>query len=345
MGIKHSKTACYHPQTNTYAEVFNKEIQKYMRAILDNNQTLDWEQYLAPLELSYNTMISKSVMHSPFFLTFLQEPRMPFFNPEKEKTLYSDDYATGCLSRLRVTYRLAAATQEENNRASLAQRNKGAQHVEFLPEQPVLVAFPIRELEGNAKLRKPYSEGYAIQERIGEYTYVVRNVKTGRRHTVHADLLRAAPEMTDTPAVAATAAQAQQPGESRRKSKHPCNQTTREGVRAECHPADAYDSHSEPINWLPARTRPVSIFLEQEEEEEWLSANEDEEPVNTTASNVQQNTPDTPVAGPAPTGPTKPPDGPSGPRTRSKGKAEDQPLVPRQPPEYKRRAKGHKKST
>ena len=197
LGVKHIKTAVYRPQSNTYAEVFNKEIQKYLRTIMEDGNTLDWEKYLAPLELSYNTGVHSAALHSPFYLTFLHEPRLPYYDAGKEKTLYTDDYATDCLARLRATYRLVASNLEESNRVNQIQRNKGAKHVSFNVGQSILVAFPFKELKDgkkqNRKLTRPYSDGFRVEEKIGEYTYVIKNVTNGRRHTVHADLLRERP--------------------------------------------------------------------------------------------------------------------------------------------------------
>ena len=236
LGTKHVKTAVYRPQSNTYAEVFNKEIQKYLKTIMEDGNTLDWEKYLAPLELAYNTGIHSASLHSPFFLTFLHEPRLPFFDAGQQKTLYTDDYATDCIARLRATYRLVQSNIEESNRVNQDQHNKGAKHVEFSVGERILVAFPFKELkEGrkqNKKLTRPYSDGFVIDEKIGEYTYVIRNVTNGRRHTVHADLLKARPSKASAAEASAIAKQTET-GKQQLKS--------RRGVQAESY-----------VTWKPA---------------------------------------------------------------------------------------------
>ena len=87
LDIKHAKTASWHPQANSAAESFNRTMIKYMRVMLEEKDTLDWEQYLAPLMLCYNTAVHKSTSLSPFFLTFLHEPRLPYLDLEEEKDL------------------------------------------------------------------------------------------------------------------------------------------------------------------------------------------------------------------------------------------------------------------
>ena len=338
MGIKHEKTCAYRPQTNTYAEVFNKEIVKYLRTILEDDQTLDWEKYLAPLALAYNTGVHKSTLHSPFYLTFLHEPRLPFFDAGRERTLYGDDYPTDCLSRLRTTYRLAAANQEEAHAASLKQQNKTARHVEYEVGQQVLVAFPTRELKGNPKFRKPYAQGFVIQERLGEYTYVIKNEQTGRQHTVHADLLREQPsEQEGAPAVEGG------PGRQFRQGVNKCNNNQackyEKGVRAEIRPDDQWklsgEEQGEPGR--PERELEESLRPEGEDasdSEMFLSADE-EPPASKPPQDIAQNT--------GHAGSIGHPPGYSGRLTRSRGQAPELPLVPMRPPEYKRGRKAGKR--
>lgn len=100
----------------------------------------------------------------------------------------------------------------------------------------ILVAFPFKELkEGrkqNKKLTRPYSDGFVIDEKIGEYTYVIRNVTNGRRHTVHADLLKARPSKASAAEASAIAKQTET-GKQQVKS--------RRGVQAESY-----------VTWKPA---------------------------------------------------------------------------------------------
>ena len=55
-------------------------MKAYLTAMLSNKQTLDWEEWLPALMFSYNTQVHKSTQESPFFLTFLHNPRLPFFD-------------------------------------------------------------------------------------------------------------------------------------------------------------------------------------------------------------------------------------------------------------------------
>ena len=80
MGTSHFKTAPYHPQTNSQAEVANKTIAKYLNSFV-NDSTLDWEQYVYPMMFSYNTSFHRSILNTPHMLNFGVQARQPAFVP------------------------------------------------------------------------------------------------------------------------------------------------------------------------------------------------------------------------------------------------------------------------
>ena len=63
-------------KNNGQAEVANKTIAKYLSSFVDET-TLDWEVYLPPLMIVYNTSFHQSIKTTPCFLTFGMEPRLP----------------------------------------------------------------------------------------------------------------------------------------------------------------------------------------------------------------------------------------------------------------------------
>ena len=56
------------------AESFKKDMEKYLFTILDN--TANWAAYLKPLQLAHNSALNKSTEITPYFLTFLEHPRL-----------------------------------------------------------------------------------------------------------------------------------------------------------------------------------------------------------------------------------------------------------------------------
>ena len=53
---------------------------------------------------SYNTQVHKSTMKSPFFLTYLHDLKLPFFDIENPRPLYKDGYVPEASARLCLLY-------------------------------------------------------------------------------------------------------------------------------------------------------------------------------------------------------------------------------------------------
>ena len=62
---------------------------------------------------SYNTQVHKSMLESPFFLTYLHDPKLPFFNIENHRPMYKDDYVPDTPARLGTAYKAAGQHMEE----------------------------------------------------------------------------------------------------------------------------------------------------------------------------------------------------------------------------------------
>ena len=100
MQVSHLKTTAYHPQCNSQAEVANKTIAKYLASFVDET-TLDWEVYLPPLMIVYNTSFHRSIKTTPFFLTFGMEPRLPNLpGPDVRRKFYGESSSDELLLRL-----------------------------------------------------------------------------------------------------------------------------------------------------------------------------------------------------------------------------------------------------
>ena len=94
--FKHKTTSAYHPQCNAQVEIANKTIAKYLASFVDEH-TLNWEDYIFPLMLSYNTSIHSATKSSPYELTFAMEPNIP---PVQTKTYYGNSFPMETAARL-----------------------------------------------------------------------------------------------------------------------------------------------------------------------------------------------------------------------------------------------------
>ena len=96
-------TSSYHAQANSSAESFNRQIIKFMKTALHNN-TLDWELKLAACKLAYNSSVHSSTLRTPFFLTYLHEPNLPFFDTDHPKKFYKNTIASATFKTLEDLY-------------------------------------------------------------------------------------------------------------------------------------------------------------------------------------------------------------------------------------------------
>ena len=194
LGIKHSKTAAFHPQCNSAAESFNRTIIKYMKVMLLDEDTLDWELYLPTLRICYNTAVHRTIGNSPFFLTFAHEPNLPFFDLERPQTFYTDDWATHAFITLKKSYQMARGNALKTEGRNV--KNKARHEVvhSFKEGQRVLLYFPSSTRQGNKKFLHDWMDGYVVHRQIGNNTFILRSEDAARRRTIaHADRMQIDP--------------------------------------------------------------------------------------------------------------------------------------------------------
>ena len=189
MDIKRTFTSSIHPQTNASAESFNKWIIHYFKRYpLDSDK--QWEQYLGPLKITYNTSIHDATNHSPFFLTFARQHNSLLFNwdtPEFEPESYPQEIAM----RMKLTFKQVAEHIETARRNMIKwQRSAKMQH--FLPNQNVLVYYPKETFTGKGRNAKfvPNWQAGTIVEKLTDVTYRAKLNKTQRQFAVHINRLK-----------------------------------------------------------------------------------------------------------------------------------------------------------
>lgn len=78
MNISHFASTAYHHESLGTKERNHRELNKYLRQYLDNNQ-LDWDLYLDYFTFSYNIQkhTSNNFNYSPYELVFARTPNLP----------------------------------------------------------------------------------------------------------------------------------------------------------------------------------------------------------------------------------------------------------------------------
>ena len=81
--------------------------------MLDNDTTLEWEGMISSLMLSFNCHVHKATLPTPFFLTYLHNPRLPYFDLDRPTPNYTNNYVTDAYEQLQESYKLVADNIKE----------------------------------------------------------------------------------------------------------------------------------------------------------------------------------------------------------------------------------------
>jgi transposase InsO family protein len=194
LGIDRHKTAAFHPASNSAAESYNRTMIKFLTQALINRSTLDWEEMLPMCNISYNTQVHKSTLFTPFYLTFLHSPNLPFFDMEIPSTKYSDSWATEAYLRMQNAFRLAQRNNDEANRKLKEYVDKRTTKRNFEVGDKVIVYYPKHvpqpgKQKGNIKFEPPGRGGFEITARTTEDSYKVKQGPFGRPTNVNVQRL------------------------------------------------------------------------------------------------------------------------------------------------------------
>ena len=204
--ILHSTTSPYHPQANSQVETFNKTIKKYLRTFM-SQPFLDWEQYLPPIRICYNTSVSKAIQTSPFSLMFGISPRMPFFDLDKyldyDETQHNVDQLTRLFSARQLArqnnleYKSDYKKQYDQTFHTVPRRIQVGDHV-------LVATHPIQKFS-NKKLHPSYEGPFEVISTAEHTATILRKDKPMR---INKDRLKQVPGPLPTPPAPRTQAPA-----------------------------------------------------------------------------------------------------------------------------------------
>lgn len=126
LGIKKTRTSPYHPQSDGQVERFNRNLKEQLAKYLATPTTAEWDDYLAQVQMAYNSTTHSSTGYSPFYLAKGREPRLPahiLISPPSQHTCSFDSpesYVTSLKSRLASAFDFASDRQ---NHASSSQKH------------------------------------------------------------------------------------------------------------------------------------------------------------------------------------------------------------------------------
>jgi ribonuclease HI len=198
-GIEKMRTSSFHPETNSSAESYNRSMIKFMRATLENDRTTDWEDYLAPMSLSYNCHVHQATLESPFFLTYLHDPRLPHFDFNEPRKLYSNSYAAEAFNLAQAAHLRVRHNLGEQKRRQEDYFNKKAEEKSFQGGDKVIVHFPNVPKGVNPKFYTKWRL-FTVDKMVGPTNVALREKPGSKVILVHINRTRKAtlPETAST---------------------------------------------------------------------------------------------------------------------------------------------------
>ncbi|KAJ1571236.1 hypothetical protein NDA12_003308 [Ustilago hordei] len=191
MGVKHSLSTAYHPQTDGQTERVNQVIEQYLRMYCNYEQN-DWANLLDTAAFVYNNTVHNSIGVSPFFACYGWNPKA---HPDIPQRLGVND--PGRFEYLMDGKEHCKYLQEqirEAQRRSVNQYNRKHKDIEFKVGDMVYIN------RRNWKTRRPtpkldtrFAGPYPVQERVGRRAYRITLPANLRVHDVfHVSMLEPA---------------------------------------------------------------------------------------------------------------------------------------------------------
>ncbi|KAJ1571639.1 hypothetical protein NDA11_002906 [Ustilago hordei] len=205
MGVKHSLSTAYHPQTDGQTERVNQVVEQYLRMYCNYEQN-DWADLLDTAAFVYNNTVHNSIGVSPFFACYGWNPKA---HPDIPQQLGVND--PGRFEYLMDGKERCKYLQEqirEAQRRTVDQYNRKHKDIEFKVGDMVYIN------RRNWKTRRPtpkldtrFAGPYPVQERVGRRAYRITLPANLRVHDVfHVSMLEPAktsslPHRTDQPII------------------------------------------------------------------------------------------------------------------------------------------------
>ena len=205
LGIKKTRTSPYHPQGDGSAERFNRTLLN-MLAIAARNNPLNWENYVRPLCMAYNTSVHSSTGFTPFYLMFGREARLPLdlkFGSGDSTTLSSHDYVRRLQRALEYAYDTVRETLGNVQKRQKALYDKKVHGNPYKVGDQVWLHSSVVPKESHRKLHHLWSEPFVIVERLSDANYKIRRVGSDNSRTsvVHFDRLKFCSPSTRFPVI------------------------------------------------------------------------------------------------------------------------------------------------
>jgi hypothetical protein len=188
LGIKHTKTTAYHPQSNGVVEIFNKTLKTTLMLWAHENQD-DWDELLPFVVFAYNTAYHTGIQEVPFYLNTGRTARV---NTEEiiDKLDHSlptvHEYASQLVEKLSHTHRRVVELLKQVNEDRVTENDK--QVAEYKIGDMVLLFDHTTPVGLSKKLVNRWKGPYEVISKQTPVNYTIMH--KGKPRMVHVQRLR-----------------------------------------------------------------------------------------------------------------------------------------------------------
>ena len=178
-----------HPAANSQAEILNKKLAKYIKAMQTEGDR-DWPKLVSSCQYAYNLSVHRALKNSPYTVLFGVDPNTPLNNKGfRTEAIYGDKYQHKLGLRLKLARQLAKKNNMDFRDEYVKRFNKNIKPHDFRKGMLVFLHRP-ENLKRNPKLQSPWCGPYVILEMIGDHNSLIQDLSNKKTKFVNVNRLR-----------------------------------------------------------------------------------------------------------------------------------------------------------
>ena len=193
LGVEKSFSSAFHPEGNSKCERMMRTILDMLAKYLDANHA-EWDVHLPLLMLGYRAKVHSSLGHSPYYLMFGREPRLPAsvqlqVPSTAPKSVTVSDYLSKLTERIKLSHKVALEASNRRHARNKRLFDKKLTTYNFQEGDSVYLFRSVAKSGEYYKFIRPWKPA-VIVKKLSELNYRVRVLGGKKSVVVHHNRLK-----------------------------------------------------------------------------------------------------------------------------------------------------------
>ena len=181
--------ATKHPESNSQAEILNKKLAKYFKA-METEGELEWPKLVASCQYAYNLSVHRALKNSPYSVLFGIDANTPLNSKGFiSQAIYGDKYQHALVNRLKMARKLAKSNNMDFREDYQKRFDKNVKPHDFQKGMLVFLHRP-DQLKINPKIQSPWFGPFVILEMINLTNALIQELSNKKTWFVNVNRLR-----------------------------------------------------------------------------------------------------------------------------------------------------------